>query len=257
MGQVITIYYAFCTQKEQRPGKYLGYQRVLADNILNHGFKNRFGIGFDREKVTKGRNGKPNWAGEGEIGFNVSNTNGLVVCGVSGTLGQEGMLAGRAGSGRGSLGIGVDAEKPRKVRMPVLQKCCSPEEICYILGRRAVPVDGIKDGKGGDGPGFWQEGTFSIEGNWGMAELGEDVQQRFSQIWTLKESYIKMTGEGLAFPLKEVNFKVEKKINGGFDIMCNQPAFFAQRQIKGYWVSLCAKGQAEVVWEEIPVDGLQ
>lgn len=257
MGQVIAIYYACCPQKAETAGKYLGYQRELADKILNHGFRNRFGVRFDREKVTKGRNGKPYWAGKGEIGFNVSNTNGMVVCGISGASGPEGMPAGRTGPGMGSLGIGVDAEKPRKVRMPVLRKCCSPEEIRYILGRRAVPIGGIRDGKGGDGPGFWQEGTCAINGDWGMAELEEDGQQRFSRIWTLKESYIKMTGEGLAFPLQEVSFRIEENGNGRFDIWCNQPAFFAQRQIKGYWVSVCAKGQAEVVWEEVPVDGLQ
>lgn len=151
---------------------------------------------FDRRKVEKGIHGKPFWKPEKGICFNVSNTEGLVVCAVA------------------RCEVGVDGEKVKKVRIPVVRRCCSLKEQRYILG---------KD----------------------QEEMDEAAYSRFFQIWTLKESYIKMTGAGMSFPVEQIEFDVVKK-----DCFGNQNGYFVQRQTGDYWISLCTEEEAEIVWQE-------
>lgn len=223
---MIRIYYAFCLRQGEKPGEYLKYQRKLADEILNHGFKSCFHMEFNRNYVEKGIHGKPFWKPEEGIYFNVSNTKGLVVCAVA------------------RCEVGVDGERIRQVKLPVIRRCCSPREQCYILGKGEERMD-------------WP------------------VFSRFFQIWTLKESYIKMTGEGMYFPVEQIEFDVEKTDSGECSIgsrillssACakeekreehtvgkgsgsNQKRNFVQKQIGDYWISLCAREETEVVWQE-------
>ena len=212
----VKVYYTFCSLNVMEPKVYLKYQRTLADKLLNYGFTNQFRVEFKRDNIGKGIYGKPYWKREKNFQFNVSNTNGLVVCALS------------------NMEIGVDAEKIRNVRMPVISRCCTEAEIAYIT-----------------------------KGDMGSTE--ESLLQRFFQIWTLKESYIKMTGEGMHFPMKEVAFIISSKTEQNDDvtekkhnkkIICNQPAFFLQKKIKDYWISLCTSYEVDVSWKEIKIEEL-
>ena len=120
---MIRIYYAFCLRQGEKPGEYLKYQRKLADEILNHGFKSCFHMEFNKNYVEKGIHGKPFWKPEEGIYFNVSNTKGLVVCAVA------------------RCEVGVDGERIRQVKLPVIRRCCSPREQCYILGKGEERMD--------------------------------------------------------------------------------------------------------------------
>lgn len=211
MEDTIIIYYTFCSQKENIPGSYLKYQREIADKILNYSLKKHFHMMFDRDKVKRGSHGKPYWSGEEDMWFNVSNTEGLVVCAIA------------------SLEIGVDAERLRGVRLPVIRRSCSQKEVNYILDGKEAFLEQSKE------------------------LLGELEQERFFRIWTLKESYIKMTGDGMSFPLQEAEFLIKEKKNGKTDITCSQAGYFIQRKIADYWVSVCGSQQAEVVWQEISI----
>lgn len=237
------------------------FQRKIADKILTYGFKKQFDIEFNRDKVIKGKNGKPYWKGEGNVWFNVSNTDGLVVCAIAGcgkkAAKEEPVVQGKGGS----LGyeIGIDAEKPRNVRMSLLRRCCSPKEIWYILGEEySIGGKEVCFGEAGaDGSG--EEICSGAEKRSRLKketreEIGNiQVQDRFARIWTLKESYIKMTGEGMSFPLKDAAFSIGKKVNGEFNISCIQPGFFAQRKIEDYWIAVCSgdKEEREIVWREL------
>lgn len=224
MKHQVIIYYTFCPRTCEGPGIYLKYQRKLADKMLNRGFINIFNTEFTRDNVGKGKYGKPYWKGKEAIQFNVSNTSGLVVCALSDTE------------------IGVDAEKMRNIRMAVIRRCCAPEEIAYITeGGLCSEEERNDSGKG----------NLHLNG-------GEEIllRERFLQLWTLKESYIKMTGEGMRFPMKEAVFSIEEQ-DGGFRITCSQSGFFVQKRIKEYWISLCAKEEVEVIWREWKLEELE
>lgn len=192
------VSYASCFLQAGSPGDYLSYQRAVADQMLGRVFREKLGIVYGRDKIKKGTYGKPYWAGEGDVFFNISNTKGMVACVVS------------------DVEVGIDTEKIKEARISVLRRCCAPEEISYIL----------------------KESRDAL------------IQERFFQIWTLKESYIKMIGEGLHFPLKQAVFSIGEEGAPYPKVSCSQPGMFCQRKVGGYWISLCAQKEVEVTWQE-------
>lgn len=73
--------------------------------------------------------------------------------------------------------IGVDVERVRRFNEAVVRKACSQREQDYIFS--------------------------------GADERDRAV--RFCRIWTLKESYIKAIGKGLAFPMQDITFQIGEK----------------------------------------------
>jgi 4'-phosphopantetheinyl transferase len=93
---------------------------------------------------------------------------------------------------------GADVETCRKVRPAVARRVFSPEE---------------------------QE----------MLTQSADPDQLFTQLWTLKESYVKAIGRGIGFPMNQVCFRFESE-----RIFCNQKnAEFHQIQYENDTISLC------------------
>ncbi len=79
--------------------------------------------------------------------------------------------------------VGIDMEGLRRVNTGTVKKCCGEKEACYVFGCDANSRE--RDGV-----------------------LPKDAAKRFLKLWTLKESYIKMTGEGLRTPLGDVCFEL-------------------------------------------------
>ncbi len=82
--------------------------------------------------------------------------------------------------------VGIDVEGLRRVKCSVVKKCCSAAETEYVYGTENLR-------------------------SFGKEELCEDEAKRFLHLWTLKESYVKMTGEGMRVPFDTVCFDM-----GGF-----------------------------------------
>lgn len=81
---------------------------------------------------------------------------------------------------------------------------------------------------------------------------GEEYDHQFFRLWTMKESYVKMTGEGMS-----LSFDSFEIIPG--DTMCvlrdgqRQDCYLTEYEVSGYQVTVCAKEEAfdEIQWEII------
>lgn len=75
--------------------------------------------------------------------------------------------------------------------------------------------------------------------------LGEEKNKEFYRLWTMKESYMKMTGEGMRLPLNqfEVHFgeKIEIYRDGSLQDCFVKEYEFIQDEGTKYQISVCAK----------------
>lgn len=74
-----------------------------------------------------------------------------------------------------------------------------------------------------------------------MAKTPEEKKnEEFYRLWTMKESYLKMTGEGLRVPLNEFEIRFEEEIRifrGGKYCSC----YMKEYEISGYKLTVCAE----------------
>ena len=151
--------------------------------------------GIDALAIEKGPNGKPMVEG---IHFNLSHTDGLVICAVS------------------DLPVGCDVEKVRQAPEGVAERFFHENERAYL------------------------------------ATYSDTFDEQFFRLWTIKESYIKMTGEGMHLPMSEYEICI------GEDIFVlrdgkKQNCFIKEYSIPGYQVSVCAEEElfSELAWETL------
>ncbi|NBH12656.1 4'-phosphopantetheinyl transferase superfamily protein [Lachnospiraceae bacterium] len=123
------------------------------------------------------------------------------------------------------LETGVDAEHIRAVKPAVVRRCCTESEIDYIKGTSGENRE-------------------------------EEAKERFFQLWTLKESFIKMTGQGMYFPMKEAAFSI-RNTECIQEILCTQAGYFTQKRVGDYWLSLCTESGSKVVWKELALQDLR
>lgn len=70
----------------------------------------------------------------------------------------------------------------------------------------------------------------------------ENETDRFYEIWTLKESFVKCIGKGLSMPFNKFNICVSNNIKVECEEI-NEEVFFKEIILKGYKLSLCYKGK--------------
>ena len=151
--------------------------------------------GIDESTIRRNPCGKPMVEG---IYFNLSHTDGLVVCAVS------------------DAPVGCDVEKVKEAPKGVAERFFHLNEKMYL------------------------EKCF------------EDYDREFFRLWTMKESYLKMTGEGMHFPMKDF----EVCIAAGNVILRNkkkQSCFIKEYHIPGYQISVCAEEElfSDLTWETL------
>lgn len=121
--------------------------------------------------------------------------------------------------------VGIDIEHRRTLRQSLLDKCCTKDEQAWIQSQ-------------------------------------PDKEMAFVRLWTAKESYVKWSGEGITFPLK--NIAVHRRENGiasypkkdGIALYREgilQPVNFAEHdEIPDYHICVCTESEkenaAEIIW---------
>ena len=71
-------------------------------------------------------------------------------------------------------------------------------------------------------------------------------EECFTRIWALKESYLKMTGDGLTRNLQDISFEIGDRIRL-FENQKERFLYFTEHQIKNYIIMVCGKEQEMAV----------
>ena len=73
-----------------------------------------------------------------------------------------------------------------------------------------------------------------------LNQFREDKLNQFFRLWTMKESYMKMTGEGMTLALNRFEFSFDNEIKVYRDgILCN--CFIKEYEIPNYKISVCSE----------------
>ena len=73
-----------------------------------------------------------------------------------------------------------------------------------------------------------------------LNQFKEDKLNQFFRLWTMKESYMKMTGEGMTLALNRFEFIFDNEIKVYRDgILCN--CFIKEYEIPNYKISVCSE----------------
>jgi len=88
----------------------------------------------------------------------------------------------------------------------------------------------------------------------------KEYDTAFFRLWTMKESYVKMTGEGMRLPFAAYEVDVDQDVcdwhEGCAQVIRNgqkQGCYISSVEIKGHIVSVCAQGleDVELIWEKL------
>ena len=81
---------------------------------------------------------------------------------------------------------------------------------------------------------------------------GEEYDKEFFRLWTMKESYAKMTGEGLAQVLGKIEVVVDEQASVFRDGK-SQECFLQSVELEGHVVSVCVKAAIDVqmIWVDL------
>lgn len=82
---------------------------------------------------------------------------------------------------------------------------------------------------------------------------GDEYDREFFRLWTMKESYVKMTGEGLRVPFDEYEIAME---DAGARVVRDdrmQTCYLSTMELEGHMISICAEEYAhvEVIWKNL------
>lgn len=192
------------------------YTSIVAGLLLQELVEKQLGIRPDELVLEKNENGKPTVQGHPEFYFNLSHAGDYVV------------LA------HGDMPLGVDIEQIRTQNLHVAKRCYTEAEYTYVAGADS------EENQVSDIPGEKQE--VKIGTDMMMLEPSMDVNDRFFYLWTMKESYLKLTGDGISVPLNSFEIDPLQQVVKG------TPYRYFMRRMDDYWLAVCAGEECEITY---------
>lgn len=104
----------------------------------------------------------------------------------------------------GDVPLGVDIEQIRTQNLHVAKRCYTEAEYAYVT-----------------------------EG---------DADERFFYLWTMKESYLKLTGDGISIPLNSFEIDPLQQVVKG------TPYRYSMRRMDDYWLAVCTGEECEITY---------
>lgn len=187
------------------------YVSVVAGLLLQELVEKQLGIHPDELVLEKNENGKPWIKDHPEFYFNISHAGDYVVLAY------------------GDVPLGVDIEQIReKDNLRVARRCFTEREYAYVSGQKEVSSQEPAGASGevAEKAGFKPDDSLCAE--------------RFFYLWTMKESYLKLTGDGISVPLNSFEIDpVQKNVIG-------TPYRYFMLRMDDYWISVCAEDDCTV-----------
>ena len=191
------------------------YTSIVAGLMLQTLVEQKLGVTPQALVLEKNKNGKPTVQGHPEFYFNLSHAGEYVVLAY------------------GDVPLGVDIERIRPQNLHVAKRCYTDAEYAYVAGTDSEENQ-ISD---------IAEEKHEVKIGTDMTML--DINDRFFYLWTMKESYLKLTGDGISVPLNSFEIDpVEKEVKG-------TPYRYYMQRMDDYWISLCTEDNCEIEYEYI------
>lgn len=209
-------------------------EHEVAVNLLKRGFWEFFQTKFREEDVQKREDGKPYYGANPNLKFNISHCREGVAI----------VLSARE--------VGVDVESMRKVNRRTVKRCCSREEMEYVFGGREDSQKKISSGH--------LSMLKEQDGKESSDVLQDAETKRFLTLWTLKESYVKMTGKGLRTSFDRVCFlpwdlqkagEKEVKEIKGFNSRCRHYVCTPEDLMLALTVQWEEEREPDFLWREV------
>lgn len=187
------------------------YVSVVAGLLLQELVEKQLGIHPDELVLEKNENGKPWIKDHPEFSFNISHAGDYVVLAY------------------GDVPLGVDIEQIReKDNLRVARRCFTEREYAYVSGQKEASSQEPAGAPGevAEKSGFKSDDSLCAE--------------RFFYLWTMKEAYLKLTGDGISVPLNSFEIDpVQKTVIG-------TPYRYFMLRMDDYWISVCAEDDCTV-----------
>lgn len=108
----------------------------------------------------------------------------------------------------GDVPLGVDIEQIRTQNLHVAKRCYTEAEYAYVAGDDS------------------------------------EENHRFFYLWTMKESYLKLTGDGISVPLNSFEIDPLQQVVKG------TPYRYSMRRMDDCWLAVCTGEECEITYED-------
>ncbi len=181
--------------------------------LLERGFEEAFRLSLHDLDICYGPHGKPQVADRKDVFFNITHTYNRYpnISGTSGEISDSHVLQSRDYYMAGAFShceVGIDCEYPRPVTEQLCRRVLSSEEKALL-------------------------------------QASKNPEMLFIRLWTLKESYLKFTGEGLSHDPASLSFSRDS--NDRFILTHHPEVHFLQFDLNdGLILSLCTTNEVDV-----------